>query len=228
MRVSLRGWRSSATLTTTTARLNAPIKCVEMSAMINEQQYFHLRRQHETRFAEKLAKAKATWHFFHSAVRASAADACCGCAWFRVCLSVCLSCSFCIQTRRHNRTVSSPACRPHSVSSPVGVPEASHGVEDPNTSVRQILTEPGWAIANNPQDLGRLPEAQETWNTDFSSFEDVFFVTDATDIKKHVAAKRLSLQLATSSAKRHSVESLGSVLSTLVNMKRQHCVIFGK
>ena len=45
-------------------------------------------------------------------------------------------------------------------------------------------------------------------------------VTDANDIKKKVAPELLSLQLENFLAKRPLVESLGSVMGTLVNMKR--------
>ena len=47
-----------------------------------------------------------------------------------------------------------------------------------------------------------------------------FLVTDPNDIKKHVALELLNLQLENVLAKRPLVESLGSVMATLVNMKR--------
>ena len=47
-----------------------------------------------------------------------------------------------------------------------------------------------------------------------------FLVTDANDIKKHVAPQLLNLQLESFLARRTLVDSLGSVMATLVNMKR--------
>ena len=47
-----------------------------------------------------------------------------------------------------------------------------------------------------------------------------FLVTDANDIKKHVVRELLNLQLENFLAKRLLVESLGSVMATLVNVKR--------
>ena len=55
---------------------------------------------------------------------------------------------------------------------------------------------------------------------ELNTFDHGFLVTDANDIKKHVALEPLNPQLENVLAKRTLVESLGSVMATLVNMKR--------
>ena len=75
------------------------------------------------------------------------------------------------------------------------------------TLVGQIQSDAGWAIESNP----RISDFLQA---------DGFLVTDANDIKKHVAPELLNLQLEIFVAKRPLVESLGSVMATLVNMKR--------
>ena len=88
------------------------------------------------------------------------------------------------------------------------------------TLVGQIQSDAGWAFANNPQNLGRLQAAQEKLQSELNTFDHGFLVTDANDMKKKVAPELLSLQLENFLAKRPLVESLGSVMGTLVNMKR--------
>ena len=68
------------------------------------------------------------------------------------------------------------------------------------------------------QNLGRLQAAQEKLQSELNTFDRGLLVTDANDIKKHVAPELLSLQLGNFLAQRPLVESLGSVMATLVNM----------
>ena len=70
-----------------------------------------------------------------------------------------------------------------------------------------------------PQNLGRLQAAQESLQSDLNTFDHGFLVTVANDIKEHLAPELLNLQLEKFLAKRPLV-SLGSVMATLVNMKR--------
>ena len=87
------------------------------------------------------------------------------------------------------------------------------------TLVGQIQSDAGWAFANNHQNLGRLQAAQENLQSELNTFDHGFLVTDAKDIKKHGAPELLNLQLENCLAKRPLVESLGSDMATLVNMK---------
>ena len=136
---------------------------------------------------------------------------------------------FClIRSRGKDRAVSSEARRQQRISSHDRFAEAKHRVEDtvpppvePNGHSRWADPERCWgAFANNPQNLGRLQAAQEKLQSELNTFDHGFLVTDANDIKKHVAPERLNLQLEIFLAQRTLVESLGSVMATLVNMKR--------
>ena len=69
--------------------------------------------------------------------------------------------------------------------------QSNHAV----TLVGQIQSDAGWAFANNPQNLGRLQAAQEKMRSELNTFDHGFLVTDANDIKKHVAPELLNLQL---------------------------------
>ena len=63
------------------------------------------------------------------------------------------------------------------------------------TLVGEIQSDAGWAFANNSQNLGRLQAAQEKLQSELNTFDHGFLVTDANDIKKHVAPELLNLQL---------------------------------
>ena len=88
------------------------------------------------------------------------------------------------------------------------------------TLVGQIQSDAGWTFANKLQNLGRLQTTQKKLQSELNTFDNDFSVTDANDIKKHVALELLSLQLDNFLAKRPLVESLESVMGTVVNMKR--------
>ena len=88
------------------------------------------------------------------------------------------------------------------------------------TLVGRIQRDAAWTFANTRQNLGRLQAAQEQLQSDLNTFNRGYLVTDANDIKKNVSPELLTQQLENFLAKRHLVESLVSVMGTLVNMKR--------
>ena len=133
-----------------------------------------------------------------------------------------------IRSRGTDRAVSSKARRQQRVSSHDRFAEAMHRVEDtvpppvePSGHSRSTDPERCWlGFCEQLQNLGRLQAAQEKLQSELNTLDHGFLVTDANDIRKNVAPELLSPQLENFLAKRPLVESLGSVMGTLVNMKR--------
>ena len=143
------------------------------------------------------------------------------------CSRACLRLFYLHLNRGQNRQVSSEECRPQRVGSRVRVAGASHGVEDPVPPPIEPSSHSRWTERDRTW-IGR----SQTTSTDvhkkrkkrskLCSTRVTMFFGDGCD--RHQVAccgARVSLQLDFfGGAKRSFVESLGSVLSTLMNMKR--------